>query len=88
LVADRKKIEKNDEDIEDVPRTYYNAKVPNKDYFGDPIKNVFYVGKLKKGNWEDWGLMTEKSWEQHGRIGRTEADRYEKQSNGKWLKAG
>ncbi|MCA2510528.1 MAG: hypothetical protein IM561_09110 [Microcystis sp. M60BS1] len=64
---------------------YWNSHVPQYDDFGDLIKDIIIDGRTTQG---PWALMTPKSWEKHTfqRFGVGYAQKYEKQSDGKWLK--
>jgi len=64
---------------------YWLSPVGKEDDFGDAITDQIIDGKTKFG---PWALMTPASWEENGvgRLGTGFGQRYELQSNGKWLK--
>jgi hypothetical protein len=64
---------------------YWLSPVGTKDDFGDKVGHVIIDGKTKHG---PWALMTPLSWDLHGvgRLGLGLGQRYEKQTDGKWLK--
>jgi hypothetical protein len=71
----------------DPSKTYWLSSVPAADDFGQPIKDVFIDGATKMG---PWGLMTPLSYSMFGRypdqLGTGIGQKYEKQSNGTWMK--
>jgi len=68
------------------PKRYWLGPVNRNDDFSVPIKNVFIDGKTKQGG--KWAIMSEKSWKLHGFgvLGLGWGQKYEKQSDGRWLK--
>ena len=66
-------------------KKYWLSAVPEKDDFGDTIKDMFIDGKTVMG---PWALMTERSFKSFGtgRMGLGYGQEYEKQKDGKWLK--
>lgn len=64
---------------------YWLSSLGDLDDFGDAYSNVMIDGKTKRGPWAN---MTETSWQRHGigKLGLGFGQRYEKQSDGKWLK--
>ena len=64
---------------------YWLSAVGKTDDFGDAIRGEFIDGATKQG---PWALMTPKSWKTHGKgkLGTGYGQRYEYQTNGKWLK--
>lgn len=64
---------------------YWLSPVDKNDDFGDTIKDVMIDGKTKQG---PWGLMTPASWAKHGvgKLGTGYGQKYQKQTDGKWLK--
>lgn len=64
---------------------FWCGQVSDKDDFGVEITNVFYDGKTKMGPWAN---MSPTSFKRYG-LGKTGtglAQKYEKQSDGRWLK--
>ena len=66
-------------------KRYWMGHVGLKDDFNDPIEKIFYDGKTLMG---PWAIMTPQSWRKVGcmRTGTGYAQKYEKQSDGRWLK--
>lgn len=66
-------------------QVYWMGTLPPKDNFGIAYSNIMYDGKTKQGPWAN---MTPTSWRIHGvgRLGTGFGQKYEKQSDGRWLK--
>jgi len=66
-------------------KVYWLSPLGGFDDFDQPYKNEMIDGKTKMGPWAN---MTAESWKEHGigRLGQGFGQRYEKQSDGKWLK--
>lgn len=64
---------------------YWAGKVPEKDNFGDVIKDVFVDGRTKMGL---WATMSPMSWRMYGvgSYGVGHGQRYVKAASGKWMK--
>ena len=64
---------------------YWLSPLGDNDDFGDPYSTGMIDGKTVHGPWAN---MTPASWAKHGigRLGQGYGQRYEKQSNGRWLK--
>lgn len=64
---------------------YWLSPVGGFDDFNDPIKTVIIDGKTSMG---PWALMTPKSYKRYGigRLGLGAGQKYEKQTDGRWLK--
>lgn len=64
---------------------YWLGPVNAKDDFGLSIGNTIIDGKTKHG---PWALMTPTSWRVHGigKLGTGLGQKYQKQTDGKWLK--
>jgi hypothetical protein len=67
------------------PATYWLSPVGAQDDFGDRVAGVIIDGKTKHGS---WALMTPHSWSLHGigQLGIGLGQRFERQTDGKWLK--
>jgi hypothetical protein len=67
------------------PATYWLSPVGELDDFGDRVAGVIIDGKTKHGS---WALMTPHSWSLHGigQLGIGLGQRFERQTDGKWLK--
>lgn len=64
---------------------FWIGDVPKRDDFGLAIDKVFFDGRTQQG---PWAIMTPYSWRAYG-VGRTglgRGQKYEKQTDGKWLK--
>jgi hypothetical protein len=71
------------------PRFYWNGQVGPEDDFGAKIHTVFYDAPISGSG--QWAIMTHRSWVKRGmylKLGPGFGQRYEKQSNGRWLKTG
>jgi hypothetical protein len=68
-------------------KSYWLSPVNPNDDFGDPVEDVIIDGKTSYG---PWALMTPKSWDRYsgtgGKLGLGLGQKYQKQSDGKWLK--
>jgi hypothetical protein len=64
---------------------FWMGHVDRNDDFGDMIAKEFIDGKTTLG---PWGIMTPKNWRRHGigRLGLGCGQRYEKQTDGRWMK--
>jgi hypothetical protein len=64
---------------------FWTGPVPDKDDFGDPIKNVFVDGKTNRG---PWAIMSAVSWRIYGigAYGTGLGQRYVKTAEGRWMK--
>jgi hypothetical protein len=66
-------------------KKYWIGQPPSTDDFGLPITDTFYDGKTRIG---PWAFMSPISWPKYG-IGKTGlglAQKYQRQSDGRWLK--
>ena len=66
-------------------KKYWMTPLGGNDDFGVPFGEIMYDGKTTLGPWAN---MSEASWKKFG-IGRTGlgcAQKYQKQSDGRWLK--
>lgn len=62
---------------------YWNAPVPQRDFAGDEICEIFIDGKTRLG---PWGLMTPKTFTRYGLgFGVGRGQMYIKQSDGRWM---
>ena len=66
-------------------KVYWLSPLGGFDDFDRPYKNVMYDAKTKFGPWAN---MTEESFREHGYgvLGLGKGQKYEKQSDGRWLK--
>jgi len=67
-------------------QVYWLSPLGGFDDFGRPYKKVMYDAKTTQSCWAN---MTEESWQEHGAykdVGLGRGQKYELQSNGKWLK--
>jgi hypothetical protein len=66
-------------------KKYWSGDVGKKDDFGVEYGDIMIDGKTKSGPWAN---MTPKSWRIHGVgvFGTGFGQKYEKQTDGKWLK--
>ena len=66
---------------------YWSSPPPQNDDFGQPIIDIFIDGKSNIG---PWGFFTPESYKIYGmwpdKFGTGIAQKYQKQSDGKWLK--
>jgi hypothetical protein len=69
----------------DSKHVYWLSPLGEKDDFGRPYKDEMIDGRTKSGPWAN---MTLESWMLHGcgKYGTGFAQRYRRQSNGRWLK--
>ncbi|MEO6305077.1 MAG: hypothetical protein ABIP51_18105 [Bacteroidia bacterium] len=68
-------------------KVYWTSKVGSTDDFGDTVSDIIIDGKTTQG---PWALMTPDSYKKHsyfkGRFGLGMGQKYQKQTDGKWLK--
>lgn len=63
---------------------YWTGDIGCDDDFNEPIQNVFYDAKMITGQ---WAIMAPSTWKRlSGRIGTGYGQKYEKQSDGRWMK--
>jgi hypothetical protein len=66
-------------------KVYWTGILPKQDDFGMPYKKIMIDGRTTSGPWAN---MTLESWRVHGigKLGTGYGQKYEKQSDGRWLK--
>jgi hypothetical protein len=66
-------------------KQYWHGDLGITDDFGMIYGTIMIDGKTRQGPWAN---MTEKSWKKHGigRLGTGYGQKYQKQSDGRWLK--
>lgn len=65
---------------------YWIGNLGTVDDFGKPYKTIMIDGRTKQ--YGSWANMTLESWRQHGcgKLGTGFGQKYQKQSDGRWLK--